>query len=118
LAIAEENIRRDEVRTALLEAVSRLPERLREVITAAYGLDGKLPRTLAAIGDHFGVTGEMARYWRNNGLVLLRLPAISGPLRHLCGQDSHAAYLHIQALSRAWLRKRRSSRRRQGRRRR
>lgn len=118
LAIAEENIRRDEVHTALLEAVSRLPERLRKVITAAYGLDGNPPRTLAAIGDHFGVTGEMARYWRNNGLVLLRLPAISGQLRYLCGQDSRAAYLRMQALSRVWLRKRRGSRRRQGRRRR
>jgi RNA polymerase sigma factor (sigma-70 family) len=115
LAIAEEGIWQDEVHTALLEAVWRLPERLREVITAAYGLDGKGPRTLAAIGDHFGVTGEMARYWRNNGLVLLRLPAISGPLRYLCGQDSRVAYLRMQALSRTWLRKRRSSRRRQGR---
>jgi RNA polymerase sigma factor (sigma-70 family) len=115
LEIAEGNIRQDEVHTALLEAVSCLPERLREVITAAYGLDGRPPRTLAAIGDHFGVTGEMARYWRNNGLVLLRLPAISGQLRYLCDQDSRAAYLRMQALSRAWLRKRRSSRRRQGR---
>jgi RNA polymerase sigma factor (sigma-70 family) len=115
LAIAEEGIWQEEVHTALLEAVWRLPERLREVITAAYGLDGKPPRTLAAIGDHFGVTGEMARYWRNNGLVLLRLPTISGQLRYLCGQDSRAAYLRMQGLSRAWLRKRRSSRRRQGR---
>jgi len=115
LAIAEKGIWQDEVHTALLEAVSRLPERLREVITAAYGLDGKPPCTLAAIGHHFGVTREMARYWRNNGLVLLRLPAISGQLRYLCGQDSRAAYLRIQALSRAWLRKRRSSSRRRGR---
>ena len=115
LGIAEGNIWQDEVHAALLEAVSRLPERLREVITAAYGLDGRPPRTLAAIGDHFGVTGEMARYWRNNGLVLLRLPAISGQLRYLCGQDSRAAYLRMQALSRAWLRKRRGSHRRQGR---
>jgi RNA polymerase sigma factor (sigma-70 family) len=115
LAIAEESIWKDEVHTALLRAVSRLPERLQEVITAAYGLDGKPPRTLAVIGNHFGVTGEMARYWRNNGLVLLRLPAISGQLRHLCGQDSRAAYLRMQALSRAWLRKRRSSSRRRGR---
>ena len=115
LAIAEEGIWQDEVHIALLEAVSRLPERLREVITAAYGLDGKPPRTLAVIGDHFGVTGEMARYWRNNGLVLLRLPAISGQLRYLCGQDNRAAYLRMQALSRTWLRKRRSSSRRRGR---
>ncbi len=113
--IIEENLRQAEIHAALLEAVSRLPRRLRQVITAAYGLDGKLPRTLAAIGDRFGVTGKMARYWRNNGLVLLRLPAISGQLRYLCGQDSHAAYLRMQALSRAWLRKRQGSRRRQGR---
>lgn len=115
LAIAEERIWRDEIHTALLEAVSRLPERLCEVITAAYGLDGRPPRTLAAIGDHFGVTGEMARYWRNNGLVLLRLPVISRQLRYLCGQDGREAYLRMQALSRAWLRKRRPSHRRQGR---
>ena len=115
LAVAEESIWQGEVHIALLEAVSRLPERLSDVITAAYGLDGKPPRTLAAIGDHFGVTGEMARYWRNNGLVLLRLPAISGQLRYLCGQDNRAAYLRMQALSRTWLRKRRSSSRRQGR---
>jgi RNA polymerase sigma factor (sigma-70 family) len=110
LAIAEENVWRDEVHTALLEAVSRLPERLREVITAAYGLDGKLPRTLAAIGDHFGVTGEMARYWRNNGLVLLRLPSFSRRLRQLCGQDNRTAYARSQSLTRAWLRGRRRRR--------
>jgi RNA polymerase sigma factor (sigma-70 family) len=112
--MAEERLRQAEVHQALLDAVSRLPERLRQVITAAYGLDGEWPRTLVAIGERFGVTGEMARYWRNNGLVLLRLPAISQPLRYLCGQDSRAAYLRMQALSRAWLRKRRPNRRRSG----
>lgn len=114
LEIAEENIGQQEIRQALLEAVSRLPKRLRQVITAAYGLDGELPCTLAAIGDRFGVTKEMARYWRNSGLVLLRLPAISGRLRYLCGQDSRAAYRRMEALNRAWLRKRRPSRRPQG----
>ena len=115
VAIAEASLRQEEVHQALLEAVSRLPQRLRQVITAAYGLDGELPRTLVAIGERFGVTGEMARYWRNNGLVLLRLPTISRQLRYLCGQDSRAAYLRMQALNRAWLRKRRPARRRQGR---
>jgi RNA polymerase sigma factor (sigma-70 family) len=115
LEMAEENLWQSEVHAAVLEAVSRLPKRLRQVITAAYGLDGKPPRTLAAIGRRFGVTGEMARYWRNNGLVLLRLPAFSGRLRHLCGQDSRAAYLRMQALNRVWLRQRRGSRRRRGR---
>lgn len=114
LEMAEESLWQGEVQASLLEAVSRLPERLSQVITAAYGLDGKPPRTLAAIGHHFGVTGEMARYWRNDGLVLLRLPAISGRLRQVCGQDSRAAYLRMQGLSRAWLRKRRGSRRWRG----
>lgn len=114
LEMAEANLWQDEVHAALLQAVARLPKRLRQVITAAYGLDGKPPRTLAAIGRRFGVTREMARYWRNKGVVLLRLPALSGPLRHLCGQDSRIAYLRMQALNRAWLRKRRRFRRRQG----
>jgi RNA polymerase sigma factor (sigma-70 family) len=115
LEMAEENLWQSEVHAAVLEAVTRLPQRLRQVITAAYGLDGNPPRTLVAIGRHFGVTKEMARYWRNKGLVLLRLPALSGQLRYLCGQDTRTAYLRMQALNRVWLRKRRRSRRRQGR---
>jgi len=99
------------VHFALLEAVSRLPERLHQVIVAAYGLDGESPRTLAAIGQQFGVSREMARIWRNDALLLLRLPAFSGRLRHLCGQDSRAAYARTQALNRAWLRQKRGGRR-------
>ena len=111
LQVAEENLWRARVHFALLEAVSRLPERLRQVIVAAYGLDGGSPRTLAAIGPQFGVSREMARHWRNDGLLLLRLPAFSGRLRRLCGQDSRAAYARTQALNRAWLRQKRGGRR-------
>jgi RNA polymerase sigma factor (sigma-70 family) len=107
LEAVEENLWHAAVREALVEAVSRLPKRLRQVITAAYGLDGQPPRTLVAIGCHFGVTKEMARYWRNNGLVLLRLPSFSRRLRQLCGQDSRTAYVRSQSLTRAWLRGRR-----------
>lgn len=108
--LAEANVWWAEVRTALVEAVSRLPERLRQVITAAYGLDGQPPRTLAAIGRHLGVTKEMARYWRNNGLVLLRLSSFSDRLRQIYGQGSRPAYARSQALTRAWLRGRRGRR--------
>ena len=110
LEAVEEALWHAAVREALVEAVSRLPERLRQVITAAYGLDGQPPRTLAAIGRHFGVTKEMARYWRNDGLVLLRLPSFSRRLRQVCGQDSRSAYVRSQALTRAWLRGRRRRR--------
>jgi len=81
--VAEENLWWSEVCVALREAVFRLPERLCQVIVAAYGLDGQLPRTLTAIGQQFDVSREMARIWRNDSLLLLRLPAFSGRLRHL-----------------------------------
>ena len=110
LQAVDEKLWRTAVREALIEAVSQLPERLSQVVTAAYGLDGKPPRTLAAIGRRFGVTREMARYWRNNGLVLLRLPTFSARLRQLCDQDDRAAYMHSQSLTRAWLRGRRRRR--------
>jgi DNA-directed RNA polymerase sigma subunit (sigma70/sigma32) len=108
--IAEENIWLPEVHQALREAVCRLPERLRQVIIAAYGLDGEPPRTLIDIGEQLGVSREMARYWRNDGLLLLRLPAFSGRLRHLYEQDSRAAYARTRALNRAWLQQKRGSR--------
>lgn len=114
---AEENVWLLEVHQALREAVCRLPERLRQVIIAAYGLGEEPPRALIDIGKQFGVSREMARHWRNDGLLLLRLPAFSGRLRQLCDQDSRAAYARTQALNRAWLRQKRGSRgkRRKGR---
>jgi RNA polymerase sigma factor (sigma-70 family) len=102
--LAEESVWWVDVHTALVEAVARLPERLRQVVYAAYGLDGAPPCTLDAIGQRFGVTGEMARYWRNNGLVLLRLPAFSARLQQVYGQDNRPTYARVQALTRAWLR--------------
>jgi RNA polymerase sigma factor (sigma-70 family) len=103
----EEGLWRTAVREALLGAVSRLPERLSQVVCAAYGLDGAPPCTLDAIGQRFGVSGEMARCWRNNALVLLRLPRYAARLRQVYGQDSRSAYARSQALTRAWLRGRR-----------
>ena len=107
LEVAEERLWRAQVRSALTAAVSRLPHRLQQVIVAAYGLGGEPPRSLAAIGREFGVTREAVRRWRNDALLLLRLPAISGQLRDLYGQDSRAAYARTQALNRAWLRQKR-----------
>jgi len=111
LEVAEEHLWHAQVSVVLAEAVSRLPDRLRQVIVAAYGLDGQPPRSLAAIGRAFGVTREAVRHWRNDALLLLRLPAISGRLRGLYGQDNRAAYAHTQALNRAWLRQKRGRRR-------
>lgn len=107
---AEENLWQSQVEAALLEAVNRLPTRARQVIVAAYGLDGQPPRSFAAVGRAWGVSREAVRYWHNAALVLLRLPAFSGRLRQVWEQDSRAAYARSQAMSRAWQRQRRRRR--------
>jgi len=103
----DESLWQSQVEAALREAVHQLPTRPRQVIVALYGLDGQPPRSLAAVGRGWGISGEAVRYWRNVALVLLRLPAFSGRLRQVWEQDSRAAYARSQTLSRAWQRSRR-----------
>lgn len=109
--MAEEALWWAQVRAALADLLFHLPDRLQEVIIAAYGLDGGPPRSLAALGRRYGVSGESVRLWRNEALVRLRLPAFSARLRELCGQNGRAAYARTQALNRAWLSRRRKRRR-------
>jgi RNA polymerase sporulation-specific sigma factor len=109
--IAEERVWQGQVKEALAQAVSRLPDPLRQVICAVYGVDGNSSCTLAAIGREFGVSSEMVRYWRDKGLLFLRLATFSARLRQLCGQDSRSAYARTRALNRAWQRRRRRYRR-------
>jgi len=103
LHIAEDGLWWGTVCATLDKMVAHLPEPLQEVIVVFYGLDGGPPRTLAALGRWYGVTGEMVRVWRNDALVQLRMPLYSAHLRQMCGQDSRAAYAQAQALNRAWL---------------
>jgi RNA polymerase sigma factor (sigma-70 family) len=110
LTVAEENVWQSQVEAALVEAVKRLPTRPRQVMMAAYGLDGQPPRSLAAVGRAWGVSREAVRYWHNAALLLLRLPAFSGHLRQVMGQDSRAAYARSHALSRTWQRRQRGRR--------
>ena len=105
--IAEEVVWWESVCASLAEMVAQLPEPLQEVVVVHYGLDRGPPRTLAALGGWYGVTGEMVRVWRNEGLLQLRMPLYSARLRELCGQDSRQAYARAQALNGAWLGRRR-----------
>jgi RNA polymerase sigma factor (sigma-70 family) len=106
-ALAEAAWQRCAVRATLAELLAVLPEKRYHVLVAAYGLDGQPPLSLAAIGRIYGVSRERVRQWRNDALVLLRLPALSGRLRRLCEQNDRAAYQRSQALNHAWLRRRR-----------
>ena len=107
LHIAEDALWWETVSATVAAMVAHLSERLQEVVIVFYGLDGGPPSTLAAIGGWWGVTGEMARVWRNEALVQLRMPLYSARLRQLCGQDSRTAYARAQSLNRAWLGRRR-----------
>jgi RNA polymerase sigma factor (sigma-70 family) len=111
LALAEDRLWQGEVGTALVEAVSRLPGRQRQVIMAVCGWDGKPPRTFREIGQEWEVSRQGATYWYYKALISLRLPAISGRLRRLWGQNSREDYQRSQALSRAWQRQQRPRRR-------
>ena len=104
---AEAAWRQARVQVALPDALRCLPERLRQVLVVAYGLQGQAPRSLAALGREYGVSRERVRQWRNEALVLLRLPAVSGRLRQVCGQDDRAAYQQADRLNRAWQKSRR-----------
>jgi RNA polymerase sigma factor (sigma-70 family) len=102
---------RTAIRAAVQEALRYLPQRLQEVLTLGYGLDGQPARSLAALGRDYGVTRECVRQWRNDALVLLRLPALSTALRQLCDRHDIRAYRQADALNRAWSRQRRGGRR-------
>jgi len=106
-AAAEMAWQRRAVRAALAEMLAGLPEKRYHTIVAAYGLDGQPPLSLAAIGRIYGVSRERVRQWRNDALVLLRLPALSGRLRRLCEQNDRAAYQRAHALNQVWRRRRR-----------
>ena len=95
------------VQVALPDALRHLPERLRRILLAAYGLQGEASRSLAAIGREYSVSRERARQWRNEALMLLRLPVVSGRLRQVCGQDDRVAYQQANRLNRAWQTRRR-----------
>ena len=98
---------RQAVRAAVRASLAYLPDRSYHVIEAGNGLDGQPPLSLAAIGRLYGLSRERIRQMRNDALVLLRLPALSGRLRRLCDESDRAAYQRAQALNRAWLGRRR-----------
>lgn len=54
------------------EAVQSLPTREREIVELRFGLTGKPPKTLEAIGEEFGISRERVRQLQNVALERLR----------------------------------------------
>ncbi len=107
LPVVVEAWQQEQIRQAIAEELACLPERLRQVIHLYYGFAGTEPMILEAIGQQMGVTRERIRQLRNEGLVLLRLPALSIRLRGLCEQDRRADYRWARKGNDCWLRSRR-----------
>jgi RNA polymerase primary sigma factor len=59
--LPDEQVERSLRRQALRQALARLGERERIVVTLRYGLDGGNPETLANIGRRLGLTRERIR---------------------------------------------------------
>ena len=94
------------VHDTLHELVTRLSERLQQIMVARYGLDGQGGRFYREIGKHLGVSGERARQLHTEALVWLRHPAHSQHLRSLLRRHSLADYQWAEAEAQRWLRRR------------
>jgi len=94
------------IRQGLLQLVARLPERLRYVIEAYYGLDGQPGSTYAAIGTQLGLTKQRVCQLRTEALVWLRQPAHSQAVRSLLNRHSVADYQWADDLAQRWLQRR------------
>jgi len=94
------------VRQALHDLVHCLPQRLRHVIVARYGLDGAPPTFYRQMGAALGLSGERVRQLHSEALVWLRHPAHSQHLRSLLGHHTLADYEAAEALAQRWLRRR------------
>jgi RNA polymerase primary sigma factor/RNA polymerase sigma factor len=95
---------------ALGELIGRLPERLRWVVVARYGLGDRPPRTLKGVGLELGLTRERVRQLQQDALAWLRHPAHSLFLRQLLGRNTVADYRWALAENAALRRARRRRR--------
>jgi RNA polymerase sigma factor (sigma-70 family) len=94
------------IRQSLFQLVARLPERLRYVMVAYYGLDGQPASTYAAIGAHLGLTKQRVCQLRTAALVWLRQPAHSQTLRSLLDRHTVTDYQWADDLAQRWLQRR------------
>jgi len=93
----------EELVRALWELVARLPERLRLVIVARYGLTGQGRAFYPRIGALLGVSHERARQLHTEALLWLRHPAHSQQVRSLLGRHTLADYEAVEADIQRWL---------------
>jgi RNA polymerase sigma factor (sigma-70 family) len=100
----------DQVSGELHRLVGTLPQRLRQVIVAHYGLRGLPPRSFAQIGQALGVTRQRVQQLHVEALLWLAQPARSLALRDLLDRGHRLDYQRVLARQRRWRRTRRGGR--------
>jgi DNA-directed RNA polymerase sigma subunit (sigma70/sigma32) len=91
------------VSSAVWELVNRLPEELRIVVVARYGLTGAGRAIYPRIGAVLGLSAERARQLHTEALLWLSQPAHSQALRSLLGRHTLADYEAVEAETQRWL---------------
>ncbi|MFL7793554.1 MAG: sigma-70 family RNA polymerase sigma factor [Anaerolineae bacterium] len=94
------------IHDALYDLVKRQPTRLRTIIIARYGLNGRPVAFYREIGIRLRLSGERVRQLHTEALVMLRHAAHSQHLRSLLGYHTVADYEWAETLAQRWLRKR------------
>ena len=102
-----EHVDRVWVHEALSTLLSRLSARLRWVIVARYGLDGRGARSLRHLGAQLGLSHERIRQLEQDALAWLRHPAHSLLLRQRLDKNTVADYRQALARNAALRRARR-----------
>lgn len=91
---------------ALDEVVQRLPECLRYIVVAYYGLAEQPPATSLEIGQQLGLSRQRIWQLRREALIRMSHPPHSQRLRSLLGRHSVANYQAAEAQIERWLQQR------------
>ena len=95
----------EQIQEALREELGELPGRLRAVIEEHYGLNGEAQQNFAKMGREWGLSRERMRQLHNEGMLLLRVPALSIQLRSICERGETENYRQALRQNREWQRK-------------
>jgi DNA-directed RNA polymerase sigma subunit (sigma70/sigma32) len=85
------------IQAAVRDLVARLPDHLRPIIVAYYGLGDDPPVSFPGIGARLGLTKQRIHQLHNEALIWLRQPAHSQQLRSLLDRHTLADYEQADA---------------------
>ncbi len=91
-----------QIHEALEEGLAELSESERRVLSLRYGWDGSPPQTFAEISETLGLTRQRMHQIYNEGLLLLRTPALSIRLRSICQRGSRGDYRRALRQNQEW----------------